>query len=93
MMGIVIGIDVGGSTTKIAGFRSRKEIISTMQVKATDPMTSVYGALGRFINVNGLQLGDVERIMLTGVGASVFSTDLYNIPTQKVDEFLSLIHI
>lgn len=90
MMGIVIGIDVGGSTTKIAGFRSRKEIISTMQVKATDPMTSVYGALGRFINVNGLQLGDVERIMLTGVGASVFSTDLYNIPTQKVDEFRAI---
>ena len=89
-MGIVIGIDVGGSTTKIAGFRSRTEIISTMQVKATDPMTSAYGALGRFINVNHLQLEDVERLMLTGVGASVFEGDLYNIPTQKVDEFRAI---
>lgn len=89
-MGIVIGIDVGGSTTKIAGFRSRTEIISTMQVKATDPMTSAYGALGRFINVNHLQLEDVERLMLTGVGASVFEGDLYNIPAQKVDEFRAI---
>lgn len=89
-MGIVIGIDVGGSTTKIAGFYSRKEIISTLQVKATDPMTSVYGALGRFINVNHLELEDVERIILTGVGASVFNGNLYNIPTQKVDEFRAI---
>lgn len=89
-MGIVIGIDVGGSTTKIAGFYSRKEIISTLQVKATDPMTSVYGALGRFINVNHLELEDVERIILTGVGASVFDSNLYNIPTQKVDEFRAI---
>lgn len=89
-MGIVIGIDVGGSTTKIAGFYSREEIISTLQVKATDPMTSVYGALGRFINMNHLELEDVERIILTGVGASVFEGNLYNIPTEKVDEFRAI---
>ena len=36
-MGIVIGIDVGGSTTKIVGIDD-KEIRNPMFVKATDPV-------------------------------------------------------
>lgn len=38
-MGIVIGIDVGGSTTKIVGIDD-KEIKNPMFVRATDPVTS-----------------------------------------------------
>ena len=38
-MGVVIGIDVGGSTTKIIGVEN-KSIQSPMFVKATDPVTS-----------------------------------------------------
>ena len=38
-MGIVIGIDVGGSTTKIVGVEDKK-IKNPMFVKATDPVTS-----------------------------------------------------
>ena len=37
-MGIVIGIDVGGSTTKIVGVEDKK-IKNPMFVKATDPVT------------------------------------------------------
>ncbi len=39
IMGIVIGIDVGGSTTKIVGVEDKK-IKNPMFVKATDPVTS-----------------------------------------------------
>ena len=39
-MGIVIGIDVGGSTTKIVGVEDKK-IKNPMFVKATDPEPSV----------------------------------------------------
>ena len=42
-MGIVIGIDVGGSTTKIVGVEDKK-IKNPMFVKATDPVTSLFGA-------------------------------------------------
>ena len=48
----VIGIDVGGTTTKIVGFRKNangtKELIHPQLVRATDPMTSAYGAFGKF---------------------------------------------
>ena len=43
----IVGIDVGGSTTKIVGFDPDGRLLSPIFVQATDPVTSVYGALGR----------------------------------------------
>ena len=54
-MPIVVGIDVGGSTTKIVGLH-KNEIISPLLVKANDPVASIYGALGKFLSINKLQL-------------------------------------
>src|SRR5699024_3957320 len=42
--------------------------IAMHRVQAQDPITSLYGALGNFLFTNGLQLSDVDRIALTGVG-------------------------
>lgn len=47
-MGIVIGIDVGGSTTKIVGING-EQIQSPMFITATDPVTSLFGAFGKYI--------------------------------------------
>ena len=48
----VIGIDIGGSTTKIVGFQFEQNkkplLIAPQVVKATDPVTSMYGAFGKF---------------------------------------------
>jgi type II pantothenate kinase len=85
----IIGIDIGGSTTKIVGF-SNNEIISPMLVKATDPIASVYGAFGKFMSINALKLSDIDRVMVTGVGSSFITEKLYGIPTGKVDEFRSI---
>ena len=51
----VIGIDVGGSTTKIVCVSNGK-MLAPMQVKATDPLTSVYGAFGKYLSEEGLTL-------------------------------------
>ncbi len=88
-MGKIIGIDIGGSTTKIIGF-NQGELFSPLLVKATDPIASVYGAFGKFLDANGLRLEDVERIMVTGVGSSHIVSKLYGIPTGKVDEFRAI---
>ncbi|NLM75331.1 MAG: type II pantothenate kinase [Clostridiaceae bacterium] len=85
-MGNIIGIDIGGSTTKIVGFKDNK-IFSPFLVKATDPVSSIYGAFGRFLNENKLQLKDVERIMITGVGSTFINERIFGIPTYKVSEF------
>ena len=86
-MSAVLGIDVGGSTTKIVGYTAEKKCIGMLKVEAADPVTSAYGALGRFINENGLALADVEQVILTGVGASLLTQNVYGIPTLRVDEF------
>ncbi|MGI6707421.1 MAG: type II pantothenate kinase [Clostridia bacterium] len=82
----VIGIDIGGSTTKIVGLYDN-QIFSPLLVKATDPVASMYGAFGKFISMNKLSLHDIDRIMVTGVGASFLTEKLYGIATGRVEEF------
>lgn len=90
-MKIIIGIDAGGSTTKIVGFPAEGgEIITPRFVKANDPVTSIYGALGNFTLENKINIKDIERIMVTGVGSSAVGEDLYGVPTQHVTEFKAI---
>jgi len=86
-MSVILGIDIGGSTTKIVGLRADGSTIAMRRVQAQDPITSLYGALGNFLFTNQLALTDVDRIVLTGVGASYVEGDIYGIPTEKVEEF------
>ncbi len=86
MSKIIIGIDVGGSTTKIVGFEDEKMINPTF-VKAGDPIASAYGAFGKFTSENKIKLSDVEKVMMTGVGSSFINGDLYGIPAIHKTEF------
>lgn len=88
-MGKVIGIDLGGSTTKIVGFDG-KIMISPFLVRANDPIASVYGAFGKFLSINSFKIEDIEQIMVTGVGSSFVDSRLFGIPTAKVDEFMAI---
>ena len=86
-MGIILGIDIGGTTTKIVGLDSNGIVLSMLRVRAEDQLTSLYGALGNYLTNNQLALQDIARIVLTGVGASQIESNIYGIPTCKVDEF------
>lgn len=88
-MDVILGIDIGGSTTKIVGFSS-KEMLGTLQVKATDQITSMYGAIGNFLRTYSIPLKSVSKIVLTGVGASYISDNVYEVPTVKTDEFKAI---
>ena len=88
-MGIVIGIDVGISTTKIVGINRDSIVISPLRIKATDPITSLYGAFGKYLYDNKISLSDVEQVMLTGVGSAYIDTPIYGLPTGKAEEFLA----
>ena len=70
MKKIVIGIDVGISTTKIVGIDESGVVVSPIRIKATDPITSLYGAFGKYLHDNKIALSDVEQVMLTGVGSA-----------------------
>lgn len=92
-MSIVIGIDVGGSTTKIVGFSedgASRRLIAPQLVRAHDPMTAIYGAFGKFTDENGLKISDISKVLMTGVGSSYVKRDIYGLDCQRVEEFTSI---
>ncbi len=84
---VSVGIDVGGSTTKIVGFDNSHCLMDPILIKADDPVTSIYGALGRFTYENGLALGDIRELMVTGVGSACIGDQLYQRPCRHLSEF------
>lgn len=92
-MSVVIGIDVGGSTTKIVGFRDNggsPELIEPQLIKACDPLTSAYGAFGKFTDENKLKFSDISKVMITGVGSAYVKDSLYGLNCERVEEFNSI---
>lgn len=93
-MSVVIGIDIGGSTTKIVGIRvsedGTRSLIKPQNVKATDPLTAVYGAFGKFTDENRLEIKDISRVMMTGVGSSYVKRNLYGLDCHRASEFESI---
>ena len=87
-MGMVIGIDVGISTTKIVGICDGT-VVAPMRIKATDPVSSLYGAFGKYLYDNKIQISGVEHVMLTGVGAAYITKPVYGVPTSKAGEFVA----
>lgn len=88
-MKVILGIDVGISTTKIVGMSNEKKILSPIRITATDPVTSLYGAFGKYLHDNNIDLTDVQQVMLTGVGSAYIKDNVYGCPTQHVEEFLA----
>ena len=89
-MNTVIGIDIGGSTTKIVGFKKENDkfsLIEPLFVRATDAVTSVYGAFGRFTLENGLALTDIDKVLMTGAGSTFIDKPIYSLECKKVSEF------
>lgn len=86
-MNVILGVDIGGSTTKIVAFEETKRMIKTLQVRAGDQITSLYGAIGRLLYECDLTLDQVKAFVLTGVGATMVKGDIYGKPTIRVREF------
>ena len=88
----IVGIDIGGSTTKIVGFGgdTGKSLIEPLFVRAADPITSIYGAFGKFLDSNGLDLSDVRKVMVTGAGSSYLTKPIYGLPCESIAEFKSI---
>ncbi len=88
-MGIIVGIDVGGSTTKIAGVKNG-EVISPMMTRATDPVASLYGAFGKFTAVNGIALSSIDKLVVTGVGSVFAGEEIFGLPAIHATEFVAV---
>ena len=76
-MKIKVGLDIGGSTTKIVGMQDGK-IIAREIVKAADPVTSAFGAVGKLINDHSLSVNDIEQIIVQPDHAAVVLGDQFD---------------
>ncbi len=85
-MKYILGVDIGGSTTKIVAFDKNEKMIASLQVGAKDQVTALYGAIGNLLYQNEISLDDVEAVVLTGVGATWSKGNIYNIHTIRVKE-------
>lgn len=87
---VILGVDIGGSTTKIVALAENKNIVDTLQVKAGDQKTSLYGAVGHILYKNSLTIENVSKIVLTGVGAEAVEGDVCGVKTHRVKEFQAI---
>ena len=87
-MSLTVGLDVGGSTTKIVGMTGGKIVYKSI-TSADDPITSAYGALGKLINDLNLSVSDITRIDITGVGSGFSNSQMLGIDTKVINEFIS----
>jgi type II pantothenate kinase len=86
---MIIGIDIGSTTTKAVSIDPAGKI-QKIKTKAIDAVTSATGAFGKMIVENDINMKDIERILITGAGASKLNNDLFGIPTAKVDEITAI---
>jgi type II pantothenate kinase len=89
---MIIGIDIGSTTTKAVAIEGPRAggLIKKIKTKAVDAVTSAAGAFGKMIVENDMRMTDIERIKITGAGAGKIKNDLFGIPTERVDEISAI---
>ncbi|MDR2793720.1 MAG: pantothenate kinase [Treponema sp.] len=86
---MVIGIDIGSTTTKAVSIENGA-VVKKIKTKAVDAVTSAAGAFGKMLIENDIQIGQIERIMITGAGATKIKNAIFGIPTKRVDEIAAI---
>ncbi len=85
----ILGIDIGGSTTKMVIIDDGK-ILYCNQFSYGGRVKDIDIIVMEMINACEFTINDIEKIVLTGVGSSYIDNDVCGIKTCKVDEFIAL---
>ncbi len=80
---ISLGIDLGSSMTKIAGFSEGSLLIPNSADKAK-PAEEL---ISDFLRSNSCSAADIDSIAVTGAGAAAFESPLFNNRMRLIDEF------
>jgi len=86
---MIIGIDIGSTTTKAVSLENGK-IVKRIKTRAVDAVTSATGALGKMILENGIKMSEIGQIIITGAGATKIDGELFGISTKKVNEITAI---
>jgi len=85
---MIVGIDIGGSTTDAVILENGG--IQLVTIEANDPVAAAAGALGKLVSDFGIKLEDVECVAATGAGSRVLTKSLLGRPVVKVNEFTAI---
>jgi type II pantothenate kinase len=90
---LIIGIDIGSTTTKAVSIENgevtRYQTICLApgkETRAQDAIAAATGVLGKIVYENGIDINNIKRIAITGVGSSKIKDNIFGIPTGRVDE-------
>jgi type II pantothenate kinase len=86
---MIIGIDVGATTTKAVSIEDGK-LTRKVKIKASDAVTAATGAFGKIVLENEIPINVITGIRITGVGASKIRNDIFGIPTSVVNEITAI---
>ncbi len=89
MGGLVVGIDIGGSTTKAAAVQNG-ETVGLTAIQSLEPIAAASGALGKLLSDLGQGLRDIELVAVTGVGAQRIPERILDLPVHRVDEMIAV---
>jgi type II pantothenate kinase len=85
----VIGIDLGGSSTKAVAL-DRGVIVGYTVVPTTEPLASAIGAMGTLLMELGKQIGDIEILAVCGGKSIDLPGSILGSRVRKVDEIKAI---
>jgi type II pantothenate kinase len=85
---MIIGIDIGGSTTDAVILENGG--LHVVTIEANDPVAAAAGALGKLVSEFGMTLEHVDCVAATGAGARALGKSLLGRPVIKVNEFTAI---
>ena len=84
---MIVGIDIGGSTTDAVFLDGETRVVS---VEANDPVAAAAGAFGKLIGELRLPPAAITTIAATGGGARRLGDELLGVPVVKVPELTAI---
>ena len=89
MKQLIVGIDIGASTTKAVAME-KSRIIGLRSARNMDVSMSAQSVLETVLLAAGRKREDVSQVAVSGVGARLIGDVLRGLPTVKVDEIRAI---
>jgi type II pantothenate kinase len=86
---LIIGIDIGATTTKAVSIENGK-LIRKVKINASDAVTAATGAFGKIVLENEITMNAISEIRITGAGASKIKSDIFGISTTRIGEIKAI---
>jgi len=87
---MIIGVDVGGSTTKAVLFEKGEVVGTAVSRSAEDPVTSISGVLGKVLSDSRTDLANIEYVAVSGGRSRQLPSSVLNLGVRMVDEIKSI---